>query len=83
MLRSRSSQNFEFVTLRSCFADCMTFKTSFSFSYGSGIAQELPLRRQVWICDDLSWWLIQKNLPEIAPTPLPCMPEGLRGLKVA
>ena len=49
----------------------------------SGIAHELPLRRQVWICDDLSWWLIQKNLPGIAPTPQPFTPKGLRVLKAA
>ena len=61
----------------------MTFSKVFQFFYGSGIEHELPLRRQVWICDALSWWLIQKNLPGIAPTPQPFTPKGLRVLKVA
>ena len=40
---------------------------------GSGIAHERPLWRQVWICDDLSWWLImiQENPPGIVLTSQP------------
>ena len=57
------------VILCSCFADCMTFSNVIQFFYASGIAHGLPLRRQVWICDDLSWWLIQKTFRGLHPLP--------------
>ena len=72
------------VISRSCYADKLheVFKSHSVFLFlfyfvffGTGIAHELPLRRQVWICDDLSWWLIQRNLPGIALTPQP-RPQG-------
>ena len=45
------------------------FQKSFSVFYGSGIAQELPLDAKFGLCDDLSWWLIQKTFRGLHPLP--------------
>ena len=48
----------------------------------SGIAHEVTLRHQLWICDDLPWWLIQKTFRGLHPFPYLVRPRVLGYLKL-